>query len=374
MKVAIVHDQLLEFGGAERVLVALKRIFPKAQVFTSAFDINRLGNHKKVFKNWKITSSWFGKIPILKYYYSPLRFLTPLIWESFKFDEFDLVISSTGSWMCKGIKTSNNTFHISYIHHPPRYLYYYETAVEWQKYLPVRVYGHFINHFLRQWDFIASQRPDILVANSEETRRRIKKFYKRDAVVIYPPVGIAKEVDFKRSLEKKQDYYITVSRLARAKHVDLLCEAAIKAGVKFKVVGTGREEKALREKYGKKVEFLGNVDDKALQKLLSQAKAFLFASVEEEFGIAPVEALGWGAPVIAYASGGVVEYVKEGKNGFLYDKLEVEALVEKIKEFEGLPAFRQKQLRLFARKTAERFSFERFRKRTNKLIVNLGNI
>ena len=219
MRIAIVHDQLLEFGGAERVLVALKKIFPEADVYTSVFELGRLGKHKGEFENWRIFQSWFGKIPFLRYYYSPLRFLTPWIWESFNFDKYDLVISSTGSWMCKGIITKPETLHISYIHHPPRYLYYYETAVEWQKYLPVKIYGHFINHFLRQWDFIASQRPDILVTNSQETRRRIKKFYKRDAVVIYPPVEIAKGADFKKSLDKKQEYYITVSRLARAKHI-----------------------------------------------------------------------------------------------------------------------------------------------------------
>ena len=370
MKVALVHDQLLEFGGAERVLVALKRIFPEAEVFTSTFDLNRLGRHKNLFKDWKIISSWFGKIPVLKYYYSPLRFLTPWIWGGFNFDGYDLVVSSTGSWMCKGVKTPKNTLHVSYIHHPPRYLYCYETAIQWQKYLPIRIYGHFINHFLRQWDFIASQKPDVLVVNSEETRRRIKKFYKRDAVVIYPPVEIVKENDFKRSLDRKKDYYITVSRLARAKHVGLLCEAAIKSGIKLKVIGTGREEGRMREKYGKRVEFLGNIDDKILNKLLSQAKAFLFASVEEEFGIAPVEALGWGVPVIAYASGGVVEYIKEGKNGFLYDKLGLQALVEKIKKFESLSAFKQKSFRLSARKTAGRFSFEKFSKKIKDLVAS----
>lgn len=367
MKIAIVHDQLLEFGGAERVLVALKKIFPEADVYTSVFDLKKLGKHEGNFKGWKIFQSWFGKIPVIRYYYSPFRFLTPLIWESFDFSDYDLVISSTGSWMCKGIITKRKTFHISYIHHPPRYLYYYETAIEWQKYLPIKIYGHIVNHFLRVWDFIASQRPDVLIANSKETQKRIKKFYRRDSIVIYPPVEIAKKEEFEKALEEKKEYYITVSRLARAKHIDLLCESAIKTGIKLKVVGTGREEKALREKYGKKIEFLGNVSDKNLKELYKKAKAFLFASVDEEFGIAPVEALGWGVPVIAYASGGVVEYLEDGKNGFLYEKLDVGGVVKKINEFESLSLAKQKSLRFFARKTAERFSFEKFRKE----IVNL---
>jgi len=160
MKVALIHDQLREFGGAERVLVALKKIFPQADVYTTTFDLNSLGSHKNLVKNWKVNVSWFGKIPILNRFYSPFRFLTPLIWESFDFSKYDLVISSSGSWMSKGIKTKKPTLHISYVHHPPRYLYGYETAIEWQKYWLVRIYAYIVNHFLRIWDFQSSQRPD----------------------------------------------------------------------------------------------------------------------------------------------------------------------------------------------------------------------
>ncbi len=371
MRIAIVHDQLLEFGGAERVLVAFKKIFPKADVYTSSFDLKRLGKHQRLFKDWKIIPTWFGKIPIVKYYYSPLRFLTPLIWESLNLNQYDLVISSSGSWMCKGVITRPETIHISYIHHPPRYLYYYETAVEWQKYLPIKIYGHIINHFLRQYDYLASQRPDILIANSEETAKRIKKFYKRDSVVIYPPVEIASKDEFKKALKTKKTYYITVSRLAKAKHVDVLCEAAIKAGVKLKVVGTGREEKHLKKNYGNKIDFVGNVSDKKLKSLLMKAKAFLFASVDEEFGIAPVEAMGFGIPVIAFASGGVKEYVKNGNNGFLYNKLNPESLVEKIRIFERLSDKKREAMNKAARITAEEFTFLNFKRKILKLIKNI---
>src|SRR3990167_7906002 len=190
MKIAIVHDQLREFGGAERVLVALKEIYSQADVFTSTFDLNSLGEHREIIKHWNVHVSWFGKIPLINRLYSPLRFLTPLIWESFDFSKYDLVISSTGSWMCKGVITKKPTIHISYIHHPPRYLYGYETAVEWQKHLLIKIYGVFINHFLRLWDYEASQKPDHLIANSVETQKRITKFYRRDSVIIYPPVSI----------------------------------------------------------------------------------------------------------------------------------------------------------------------------------------
>jgi len=135
-----------------------------------------------------------------------------------------LVISSSGSWMAKGIKTKKPTIHVSYIHHPPRFLYGYETAIEWKKYLPVRIYAYIVNHFLRIWDFYSSKRPDYIIANSKETQSRIKRFYQRDSVVIYPPVNIPQKLQV--TTYKLNNYYITVSRLAKAKHIDILIEAA----------------------------------------------------------------------------------------------------------------------------------------------------
>ena len=149
MKVALVHDFLIEYGGAERVLEALHEIWPKAPVYTAFYNSQTLGPHAKKFKNWKIITSWADKLPLLKKIYSPLRFITPWIWESFDFSKYDLVISSSGSWMSKGIKTNKPTIHISYIHHPPRNLYGYATGSNLQKYWPVRLYSIFVNFFLR---------------------------------------------------------------------------------------------------------------------------------------------------------------------------------------------------------------------------------
>ena len=365
MKVAIVHDQLREFGGAERVLVALKKIYPQAEIFTTTFDLNSLGIHKELIKNWKVNVSWFGKIPFLNRFYSPFRFLTPLIWESFNFDKYDLVISSSGSWMSKGIKTNKPTIHISYIHHPPRYLYGYETAIEWQKYFLIKIYGYIVNHFLRIWDFTSSQRADFLIANSEETKRRIEKFYRRDAVVIYPPVNIPDSKLFKTIYNNlqpfKTDYFLTVSRLARAKHIDVLIKAANLAKFNLKIVGSGRDFERLKQTAGPTVEFLGNLSDQELKKIYLNAKAFLFASKDEEFGIAPVEAMGYALPVIAFRSGGLPEYLIDGKNGYLFDHLDENSLVEKVKKFESLKVEKLKKMRKEARKTAERFSEKIFK-------------
>jgi len=374
MKVVLVHDQLREFGGAERVLVTLKKIFPQADVYTTTFELNSLGSHKDLIKNWKINVSWFGKIPILNRFYSPFRFLTPLIWESFDFSNYDLVISSSGSWMSKGIKTKKPTIHISYVHHPPRYLYGYETAIEWQKYWIVRIYAYIINHFLRIWDFQSSQRPDYLIANSEETKKRIEKFYRRDSTVIYPPVNIPKKLYELYKPYKDYNYFLTVSRLARAKHIDVLIKTANKMKFNLKIIGTGRNEKYLRSIAGPTVEFLGNLSDQEFKKLFFNAKAFLFSSKDEEFGIACLEAMGYGLPVIAYNSGGVPEYIKNGINGYLFSQLNENSLVEKVNELTSLNREKYLEMRKEARKTAESFSENKFKERIIHFISKIRRI
>jgi glycosyltransferase involved in cell wall biosynthesis len=361
MKIAIVHDQLREFGGAERVLVSIKSLFPEAPVYTTTFDLNSLGEHRELVKNWDVRLTWFGKIPFINKYYSPFRFLTPWIWESLNLNEYDLVISSTGSWMCKGVKTKKSAIHISYIHHPPRYLYGYQTAIEWQKYWPIWLYGTIVNHFLRMWDFTASQRPNFLIANSIETQKRIQKFYRRDSTVIYPPVSIPENPRL-YTLDSKP-YFITVSRLARAKNVDILIKAANKEKFELRIVGVGRDEVYLKSLAGPTVTFLGNLSDSELQNELQGAKAYLFAAVDEEFGIAPVEAMGHGVPVIAYASGGLKETVKPGVNGYLFAELSAESFENAFKRLNSLSHEEYLEMRKNARKEAEQYSEENFKKR-----------
>ncbi len=362
MKVAIVHDQLREFGGAERVLMSIKTLFLDAPVYTTTFDLNSLGEHAHVIKDWDVRLTWFGKIPFLNKFYSPFRFLTPLIWEKLNLDEFDLVISSTGSWMCKGVITKKSAVHISYIHHPPRYLYGYQTAIEWQKYWPIKIYGYIVNHFLRMWDFTASQRPNFLIANSIETQKRIQKFYRRDSTVIYPPVSIPSTV-LTNHHSPTTPYYITVSRLARAKHVDILIEAANKEKFDLHIVGIGRDAEYLKSLAGPTITFFDNLTDEQLQEQLQNAKAFLFAAVDEEFGIAPIEAMGYGAPVIAFASGGLKETVKDGMNGYLYDELTASTFIKSFKRFNALSEKEYGDMRRNARKEAEQYSEENFKKK-----------
>ena len=353
MKIALVHDQLQEFGGAERVLVSLKKIFPQSDIFTSFYNPKSLCSHAQIFKDWKIITSWADKVPFLKKIYSPLRFITPLIWESFDFSKYDIVISSSGAYMSKGVITKSKTLHISYIHHPPKYLYYYETPIEWQKHRLIKIYGNFINHDLRIWDYVASQRPNYLIANSLETQKRVEKFYRRKSFVIYPPVDIPKTININNlQLSNTKNYYITLSRLSRPKHIDVLINAANKMKFKLKIIGTGRDEKRLRQIAGETCEFLKKVPDSKFSELFKHAKAFLFASVDEEFGISPIEALGYGVPVIAYSSGGLKETIINGNNGFLFNKLNENSLIEKIKLLENLSPDKYLEIKRNARKSA----------------------
>ncbi len=372
MKIAIVHDQLQEFGGAERVLVSLKKIFPQADVFTAFYNPKKLGSFKHFVKGWKIKTSWAQYIPFFKKFYSPLRFLAPQIWESFDFTGYGLVISSSGWYMSKGIIIHPPTIHICYLHHPPRYLYGYETAVEWQKYWPVRIYAHIVNHRLRIWDYLSSERPNYFIANSEETKKRIQKLYRRNATVIYPPVNIPSRIGTWNV--ERGTYYITVSRLGRAKYIDILIKAANKLKFNLKIVGAGRDEEYLKSIAGKTVEFLGNISDDEKAKLYKNAKAFLFSSVDEEFGIAPVEAMGYGVPVIAFKSGGLIETVQEGVNGYFFEKLNENSLIEKVKKLESLPKEKYLQMRKSARRISENFSEKKFKERILEFVEKKAKI
>lgn len=360
MKVALVHDFLKEYGGAERVLEVLHEIYPAAPIYTAFVDPKGLGPHWERIKNWNIRPSWVQKCWLVKKLHSPLRFLAPLVWESFNFDEYDVVISSSGWYICRGIVTKPSTLHICYLHHPPRHLYGYPTAIAWQKYLPVRIYGNLVNHFLRMYDFVATQRVDYFIANSEETARRIKKFYRREAKVIYPPVALRSPTGSPRA---SVPYFLCVSRLARAKNIHLAIEACNKLGFKLWVVGCGREEKYLKSIAGPKIKFLGQVPDERLPEIYAQALALIFPAEDEEFGIVPVEAMAAGIPVISLRSGGVVESVIKGKTGEFFDKPTIEALVDILKHFD-----RKRYNPEDCRKQAEKFSKERFKRGIKEFI------
>ncbi len=358
MRVALVHDYIKEYGGAEKVLEVLHEIYPDATVFTTIYLPKYLGPHKDSFKNWNIKTSWLQLLPFKAKLISPMRLVTPFVFRSFDFSGFDVVIvSATGAYNPNGIR-KGKAIQICYCHTPPRYLYGYATAREWKKNKVFLVLGTLANHILRLVDFQSNQGVDYFIANSEEVRGRIKKFYRKEATVIYPPVELFND---KQSTSKKKEYYLAGSRLARPKHVDLIVKLAKKYKLPLKVFGNafagyGEELKALAEN-SNNIEFLGEVTDSEKYELMRNAKAYINASEDEDFGITPVEAMGQGTPVIAYRSGGVKETVIDGKTGIFFDELTVESLKTALEKFEKTKISSEECI-----KRAEKFSKERFTK------------
>jgi glycosyltransferase involved in cell wall biosynthesis len=370
MKVAIVHDYIREYGGAERVLEALCEAFPDAPIYTAFIRAD--GRAYERFKGKTIHQSWAANIPFFATkLHSPLRFLAPLIWNSFNFSEYDVVITSASWYITKGVidqrqKTKDKRpIEICYCHTPPRWLYGYKTSVELQKYWPVRIYAAVIGHFMRMYDYNAAQRVDYFLANSKETAKRIEKFYRRKAIVIYPPVSLGESVKGKGE-NKREDYYFMVARLTGAKGLDIAVKAAIQGEFKLKIAGeSGGYYTAHKDlmRIGKgHVEFLGYVSDEELVTQYKQAKAFFALATDEDFGITPVEAMLCGTPVIACNGGGYKETVIDGKTGVLFDEATPEGLIKAVKRFETLQNSQGKKQKMKEDciKQAEKFSKERF--------------
>lgn len=352
------HDFLKEYGGAERVVEVLHEIFPQAPLYVSIFDSKGLGIHAAKFKDWNIHTSWMQKIPFITKLASPLKFLSPIAFESFNLKDFDLVISSSSAYYSKAVITTVNCLHINYVHTPPRYLYGYTSSTTYKKNIIQQVFNGILNHLMRLWDFELAQRPDLLVANSENVRKRINKFYRRDAVVIYPPVDvktIARHT--KDSRLKPKDYFLYLGRLDRGKRVALIIQACNQLELPLKVAGTGKEEGNLKKLAGSTVEFLGPVSDEQKAKLYLNAKALILASEDEDFGITSVESQAAGTPVIALKAGGYLETVIPGKTGVFFNKPTVESLVSALQNFDP-DKFNPQTLQ----KNAEKFSKEKFKK------------
>src|SRR3989344_5825691 len=362
MKVALVHDFLLEYGGAERVLEAMHEMWPEAPVYTAFLASEKLGSHWQRLKSWDMRTSWGQRVPGLRALVSPLRFLAPLYFEAFDLSGYEVVISSSNMYQAKAVITRPETLHICYCHTPPRSLYGYTTKTDWRRHWWSRWYGEVVNFKMRQVDWLAAQRPDVIVANSQETQARIRKFWRREAVVIYPPIDLPKT---KRYTLDANSYYLYVGKLARSKRVDLAIKACNELKLPLKIAGGGTGESYLRSIAGETIEFLGSVDDEKLAELYWGCRAVLFPAEDEDFGIVPVEAMGYGKPVIAHNSGGVRETVVDGKTGILFDELSLGGLVKAIKKFSVVSdQFSVKDIK----KQAEKFSKDRFQDQMRKLV------
>lgn len=367
MKVALVHDYIKEYGGAERVLETLHEIWPKAPIYTSMFLPNYLGPHEKRIKKWDIRTSFAQKLPLKGKLISPLRFIGPLIFGSMDLSDFDVVIvSAAGTYVSPNyVKIGKKTKLICYYHTPPRYLYGYPTAAPWGSVFWRRAlyfFGRLPMHFLRMADYKIAQKPDIILTNSEEVAERVQKFYRRDAKVVNPPVHIPKKPKVKR-----ENFYLTGGRLARPKRIDLAIKMANKRKIPLKVFGRDFQNYAaeLKAMAGATVDFVGEVTDKEKWDLMAKAKAFIFPAELEDFGITPVEAMAVGTPVIALKSGGLKETVVDGKTGVFFEKAEVSDLIKAIEKLE-----KAKIKEADCVKQAKKFSKKRFIKAMKEVVKN----
>ncbi|MBP9727821.1 MAG: glycosyltransferase [Candidatus Moranbacteria bacterium] len=335
-KVALVHDFLVSYGGAERVFEALAQMYPEAPIYTLLYDAERMGEH---FQGRDIRVSWLGKLPrfIQKRYRLFLPFFPSAI-ESLDLREFDLVISSSGAWS-KGIITRLHTTHIAYLHSPMRYAWDYHES--YLRELGVRgrrsIITRMLMSYLRIWDAQAAERPDVLLANSQFTQARIQKYYRREAQVIYPGAltlfeksGASLET---AEVEKESDrYFLVVSRLTRSKKIDMVIEAFNKLSLPLLVVGTGPEEKRLQKMARGKTRFIGFATEGELAKLYQGARAVIFPS-EEDFGMVAVEALSFGTPVIGLEYGGLREIITPGVTGEFFHSFSPEIIAEGVHRF-----------------------------------------
>lgn len=363
MKTAIVHDWLVNYGGAERVVEQMLLLYPDADIYTLVYDEKKMG---KIFPKEKVYTSSLQKIPMTEKLYTKFLSLMPKAFEEFDLTGYDLVIASS-SCCAKGVITSPTTPFIAYIHSPMRYAWdlYYDYLKN-----SGRLTKFFMKRWMpdiRKWDYISSQRIDTLVANSSYIARRIKKFWNRDAAVVYPPVDTDR---LSVSDEAAGDYFVVFSRFVPYKRIDLAISACARLNKKLIVIGSGSQEKELKllaaSCKNADIKFTGRISDSEVKAYLQKCRALIFCA-EEDFGIIPVEAQACGRPIIAFGKGGALETVVNEKTGVFFEEQSVESLVKAIEKFEKLDkenTFNPKKIR----EHAEKFSAENFRKNLSEQI------
>ncbi len=325
MKVALTHDWLVSFGGAERVLAELLRVFPDAPIYTT---LHRPAALPQAIRGWDVRPSFLQRIPGATRYHRALLPLVPLAVEEYDLDAYDLVIA-TSSAFAKGVITPPSTRVVCYCHTPPRYLW--DQYHEQTRGMRGKAFASLASHWLRVWDRAAADRVDDFVANSSTTAARIRRYYRRDSTVVYPPVETARFAPTGRAPE---DFFLVVARLVPYKRVDLAVRAVGRLGRRLVVVGDGPERARLTRlarDCGAQVDFLGWRDDAEVADLYARTRAFVFPGYDD-FGIAPVEAQAAGRPVVAFARGGATETVCHGETGILFDAQNVDALADALAE------------------------------------------
>ena len=365
MKVALIHDHLAQDGGAEKVLKVLADMFPEAPIYTLLYEKKQVN---KYFKNRKIETSVIQKLPGGVKHYQWYLFFMPIAVEFFDLRSYDLVISDTSSF-AKGVITAPDTLHICYCHTPTRYLWsdthQYINELRYNKWFK-KIISLILNR-IRLWDRAAADRVDLFIANSKTVKKRIQKYYRRESLVIYPPVETEhfKIADISQQTKGEQ-YFLVGCRLAPYKRVDIVIEAFKKLGpdYRLKIFGDGVDLERLQKMAAgaSQIEFLGRVSDEEKAELYRYAQAFINPQ-EEDFGITAVESMASGRPVIAYRKGGATETVIEGKTGAFFDEQTVDNIAEVVKKFKSTD-FNPEEIRAWS----EKFSVKNFQEQINDFI------
>ncbi|TMD79125.1 MAG: glycosyltransferase family 4 protein [Chloroflexi bacterium] len=328
MKVALVHDYLNQMGGAERVVLALHEIFPDAPIYTSIYDPQRVD---PAFQKMDIRTSFMQRLPMVTKHHQPYLPIYPFAMESLDLRGFDMVLSSSSAFG-KGVITRPETLHICYCHTPMRWCWNYDEYVE-REHLGkmARRVLPFLITALRSWDQTSAMRVDHFIANSPVVAERIQKYYRRDAVVIPPPVE-AGRFTFDPAIQV-EDYFLIVSRLIPYKRIDLAIEACNELQLPLVIIGGGRDQERLKKMAGPTIRLVGRLSDEEVLHYYAHCRAFLFPG-EEDFGITPLEAQASGRPVIAYGAGGALASVVDGTTGVFFQNQTVESLVTVLASFD----------------------------------------
>lgn len=383
MKIGIVHDYLREYGGAEKVLETLNEIWPEAPIYTSTYEASRLGRFGFKVPQGLIHTTFAQylpfRYPLRKHYF----FAYPLAFKTLKPDS-EIILSSS-SYASKFVNKPKSSLHICYLHSVPKFLWRYETETPDLEILPIDKYLKPIyekilppaKNILRKMDFKAAQKVDFFIANSNLTKDRIKKHYKLDSVVIYPPVDVERfskpttdhGLQFKKAVvsrPKADSFYLVISRLGAFKRIDIAVEAFNELKTPLKIIGDGQELANLKKTAHPNIEFLGTVSEEELLSYLKNCIALIFPTLED-FGIVPVEAMAAGKPVIGYRGGGILETVVEGKTGEFFDEQTPESLIRLLKKFDP-SRYNPRTIR----KQAAKFSKEKFKKKIKDFVEEAG--
>lgn len=348
MKVALVYDRVNKFGGAEQILLALHALWPEAPLYTSVYD------HKLTpwADSFEVRTSFLQKLPLPKNKHELYPYLMGPVFETFNFDEFDVVISVTHEF-AKAIITKPHTLHICYCLNPVGYLWSGYDAYFSHKSNLFRQTTLSVIKYLRWYDKIIAHRPDSYMAISRTVADRIKKYYGLDSKVIYPPVS-APEVSNKKFIIKNEKYFLVVSRLVSEKRLDIAVEAFNKSGLPLRIVGTGSEKSHLKSMAGANIEFIGYVSDEEKWAYYQNCQAVIIPG-EEDFNIVAVEAQMAGKPVVAFGMGGVTETVINGQTGYFFSEQTPESLVSLLKKIDFATIDGRKCIA-----NARLFSYDRF--------------